>query len=161
LIVTVNQDINTVYLYPAALIAENTQQVVHTILGSCVSVCLFDQVRKTGGINHYMLPVWRGNGLATPKFGNIAIARLIERMISLGSKKEHLIAKVFGGGTVIDSTHSAFNIGEKNISIAFEVLGEYKIPIISQSTGGRLGRKLIFNTGSGEVIQRYVKHEKV
>ena len=159
--VAVNQEKSTVYLFPASLIAEKTEQCVHTILGSCVSVCLFDPVRKTGGINHYMLPLWNGNGLATPKFGNIAIIRLIERMISLGSKKEHLIAKVFGGGTVIDTTYSTFNIGEKNISIAFNLLSEYNIPVVSKSTGGKLGRKIIFNTGSGEVIQRYVKNNKV
>ena len=158
--VIVNQDISTVYLYPATLVAEKTQQIIHTILGSCVSVCLFDPVQKIGGINHYMLPYWNGDGLASPKFGNIAIIRLTEKMINLGSKKERLIAKVFGGGAVIDTSHPTFNIGEKNILIAFDILEELRIPIVSQSTGGKFGRKIIFNTSTGEVIQRYVKNEK-
>jgi chemotaxis protein CheD len=107
-----------------------------------------------------MLPQWNGVGLATPKYGNIAIDRLLENMISLGSRKEHLIAKVFGGGAVIETSYVQFNIGERNISIAFDALKEFRIPVVSQSTGGKLGRKIIFNTRSGEVVQRYVNGGK-
>lgn len=158
---TVEQDIRTVFLYPAALVADNKPAVIHTILGSCVAVCFFDQVKKTGGINHYMLPQWNGIGLATPKYGNIAIERLLEIMLSLGTKKEHLVAKVFGGGSVLEISNAYFNIGEKNILLAFETLKEFRIPIISQSTGGKLGRKITFNTRTGEVVQRYVNSENV
>jgi chemotaxis protein CheD len=159
LIKIIEQDTKTVFLYPAALVAGDTPTVIHTILGSCVAVCLFDQVKKSGGMNHYMLPQWNGVGLATPKYGNIAIERLLESMVSMGSKKEHLVAKVFGGGAVIETSYSQFNIGERNISTAFDILKEYRIPIISQSTGGKLGRKIIFNTSTGEVVQRYVQPE--
>ena len=68
------------YLYPSALFAEKEQYMVDTILGSCVAVCLFDTKLKIGGINHYMLPLWNGNGLASPKFGNIATEKLIEKI---------------------------------------------------------------------------------
>jgi chemotaxis protein CheD len=157
LINTVEKILDVIYLYPAALVVPDKPAFVHTILGSCVSVCLFDKVKKTGGINHFMLPLWNGDGLATPKFGNIAIEKLIEKMKLAGSKKEHLIAKVFGGGEVIEYSSKTFNIGLRNITIAFEILNELKIPVVSQSTGGKLGRKIIFNTHTGEVIHRYVK----
>jgi len=49
-----------------------------------------------------MLPLWNGEGLASPKYGNIAIEKLIERMLYLGSRKANLQAKIFGGGEVID-----------------------------------------------------------
>jgi chemotaxis protein CheD len=156
LISTVNQNILTEYLYPCGLVAFVSPRMVHTILGSCVSVCLFDHVRKNGGINHFMLPVWNGEGLATPKYGNIAIERLINTMFSLGSKKEHLVAKVFGGAAVIESSTPTFQIGEKNCAIALSLLEEFRIPVIAKSTGGKLGRKIVYNTGSGEVVQRYV-----
>ena len=70
------------------LFANITPTVVTTILGSCVSVCFSDPVMKMGGINHYMLPYWNGQGLASPKFGNIAIEKLLEKMISMGVIKE-------------------------------------------------------------------------
>jgi chemotaxis protein CheD len=161
LINAVEKAVNTVYLYPAALIADREPMIIHTILGSCVSICLFDQVRKTGGMNHYMLPFWNGNGLATPKYGNIAIERLLESMVSIGSKKEHLVAKIFGGGSVIDTSSPSFNIGEKNIMVAYDLLRHFKIPIVSESTGGRFGRKIIFNTETGAVVQRFVKSGNV
>jgi chemotaxis protein CheD len=160
LTVSLEKDLLNIYLYPAALIAIDKPSNIHTILGSCVSVCLYDKVRKKGGINHYMLSLWNGDGLPTPKYGNIAIEKLLEKMILNGSKKEHLVAKIFGGGEVIESVNQTFNIGKKNINIAIDMLNEMKIPIIAQSTGGNFGRKIIFNTYSGEVIHRFVKSTK-
>jgi chemotaxis protein CheD len=90
--------ISTHFLYPSALFASRERHKVSTILGSCVAVCLYDPIAQIGGINHFMLPFWNGQGLASPKYGNIAIERLVEKMISLGCKKNNLKAKVFGGG---------------------------------------------------------------
>ena len=150
---------NLVYLYPSSLVVKDLPTKVHTILGSCVAICLYDKTRKIGGINHYMLPYWNGSGLETPKYGNIAIEKLIGGMISLGSKKEHLVAKVFGGGAVLDVSTGSFNIGERNISVAIDMLNQHKIPIVAKSTGGNKGRKIIFDTQTGEVIHRFIKSD--
>lgn len=150
-------EINTHFLYPAALFASKSPHRVSTILGSCVAVCLFDPILQIGGINHFMLPFWNGQGLASPKYGNIAIERLIEKMLSLGSAKSNIKAKVFGGGEVIDTNISQFHIGERNIQIAFEMLDEYKIPVVAKSVGGKLGRKIEYNTTTGEVKQKYIE----
>lgn len=144
------------YLYPAALFASKTPHLVNTILGSCVAVCIHDPVLKIGGINHFMLPLWNGQGLASPKYGNIAIEKLIEKMYSFGCNKNNLRAKVFGGGEVIQTKIAQFNIGERNIQIAFELLEEYKIPVLGSSVGGKQGRKIQFFTKTGEVRQKYV-----
>lgn len=149
------------YLYPAALFAEGTPHVVSTILGSCVAVCLFDPKSNKGGINHYMLPLWNGQGLASPKYGNIAIERLIERMLALGCSKSNLQAKVFGGGEVIETNVSNFQIGDRNIKIAIEMLQEHKIPIVAKSVGGKLGRKIEFITHTGEVRQKYIQKQLI
>ena len=131
---------------------------VTTILGSCVAVCLWDRYLGIGGINHYMLPTWNGMELASPKYGNIAIERLTERMLQLGCKKNNLVAKVFGGGEVISVSSSSMHIGERNIMVAEEMLMDQNIPIIGRSTGGKNGRKIIFNTHTGEVLQCYIKN---
>jgi len=147
------------FLYPAALFASNEPYIINTILGSCVAICLWDPVTRKGGMAHYMLPLWNGEGLASPKYGNIAIDKLIEKMQSFGCQKANLKAKIFGGGEVIESFTSYFYIGRRNIEIAHELLNEKNIPIIGSSTGGKLGRKVIFNTYTGEVRQRYVKRQ--
>jgi chemotaxis protein CheD len=149
------------FLYPAALYASKTPTVVSTILGSCVAVCFWDPALRIGGINHFMLPFWNGQGLASPKYGNIAIDRLLEKMISMGSSQKALKAKVFGGGEVIETNIKQFHIGNRNIQVALEVLEELKIPIISQSLGGKLGRKIQFNTETGEVKHKFIQKSTI
>lgn len=155
----INKD--SIYLYPANLVVPMPPTEVHTILGSCVAVCIYDKLNKMGGINHYMLPFWNGQGLPSPKYGNIAIEKLIDKIIHNGGNKSQFVAKVFGGGEVIQNMNTQFNIGQRNILVAEELLGELKIPIVAQSTGGKLGRKIIYNTKTGEVIQRYVQSSTV
>ena len=103
-----------------------------------------------------MLPFWNGQGLASPRYGNIAIEKLISKMIAIGSKKSNIRAKIFGGGEVISSNISQFHIGQRNIVIAKEMLDDEKIPIIGLSVGGKNGRKIIFFTNTGEVMHRFV-----
>jgi chemotaxis protein CheD len=150
------ENIEKYYLFPSSVFVNIAPTQVTTVLGSCVSVCLIDIKRNIGGINHYMLPLWNGSGLASPKYGNIAIDKLIERMIFIGSRKENLRAKVFGGGNVLESSINFFNVGERNHTLAIEMLENENIPIIAKSIGGEKGRKIIFNTFTGEVMLKFL-----
>jgi chemotaxis protein CheD len=152
-------EIKTHYLYPSALFAHLEPHMVDTILGSCVSICLYDKVKHIGGINHYMLPFWNGNGLASPKYGNIAIEKLVEKMQQMGSKIENIQAKVFGGGEVVETQTNLFRIGERNIEIAEKVLKDLKINIVAKSVGGKLGRKIRYNTSTGEVMMKFIQKQ--
>lgn len=147
------EKIEKYYLFPSAIFAEKEAWYVDTILGSCVAVCLFDQKIKIGGINHFMLPLWNGEGLASPKYGNIAIDKLIEKMIKNGSSRDNIIAKIFGGANQINSS---INVGEKNILIAREQLSAHNITIVAGDVGGTLGRKIRFDTGNGQVLMKYL-----
>jgi chemotaxis protein CheD len=155
----INIELKTHYLYPSALFAHHEPYLVDTILGSCVAICLYDKVKHIGGINHYMLPFWNGNGLASPKYGNIAIEKLVEKMISMGSKIENIQAKVFGGGEVVETQTNLFRIGERNIEIAEKTLKELRISIVAKSVGGKLGRKIRYNTSTGEVMMKFIQKQ--
>jgi len=144
------------FLYPGGLFVAKEPYLVTTILGSCVAVCIWDPVSHIGGINHFMLPLWNGQGLASPRYGNIAIEKLIEKIELLGASSYHLKAKIFGGAEVIANSTNQFKIGERNCLVARSIIAEHNIPIISSSVGGFQGRKIIFNTFTGEVMQRYV-----
>ena len=139
------------YLYPGTLFAHREPHLVTTVLGSCVSVCLWDQTARVGGINHYLLPLWNGEGLPTPKYGNIAIAKLAEKVQALGAGSK-LIAKVFGGASMWEKTDGLLAVGQRNIELAIEMLDQQRIPVISSDLGGPVGRKIIFNTGDGTVL---------
>lgn len=155
----IHLDNNSHYLLPGNLFVHREERLVITVLGSCVSVCLWDSKNKIGGINHYMLPFWNGEGLASPRFGNIAIMKLIEKMLELGADRRHLQAKVFGGGDMLKATSVFMNIGLRNIELAQDILGDEKISIISADTGGKYGRKLLFNTRSGVVLVKLLKKQ--
>ena len=144
------------YLYPSAMFASRRPSLVSTILGSCVAVCLWDNKLEFGGINHFMLPLWNGQGLPSPKYGNIANIKLMQRMVSLGSDPENLNAKIFGGGEILISNNDQFHVGNRNIQIALDMLKDANIPVIGKSIGGVSGRKIIFNTHTGMVRQSLI-----
>jgi chemotaxis protein CheD len=150
---------NSHYLMAGSIFAHSEPHRVTTVLGSCVSVCLWDHRLQIGGMNHFMLPFWNGEGLASPKYGNIAIAKLIERLRGLGSEQRNLRAKVFGGGVVLNVSNPFMNIGERNVQLAEDVLKNEGIPIVSADTGGSVGRKLIFDTGTGMVLVKRLKRQ--
>lgn len=148
------------YLYPSALFAEKGRYQIKTILGSCVAVCLYSPEMQIGGINHYMLPLWNGVGLASPKYGNIAIEKLIAKLSELGCNKYKLFAKIFGGADQLinNGSDTLFKIGERNIIIAKKMLKEAGIQIVAENTGGIRGRKIRFDTWTGEVLMGFINN---
>lgn len=144
------------FLHPSTIWISTEPQWVTTILGSCVSVCLFDKKKSIGGMNHFMLPYWNGEGLESPRYGNVAISQLFHKMLELGAKKEDIVCKIFGGAEVLGEQVSVFNVGQRNIELAQRTIAEIGIPVASSSIGGYLGRKIHFNTGTGEVLQKYL-----
>jgi chemotaxis protein CheD len=138
-------------LYPADIFVEKAPYIVNTVLGSCVSVCLHDSALRQGAINHYILPHWNGHDLATMKYGNLSIIRILEELLMLGSDYENIVAKVFGGAEVLMGMPTNFHIGKRNAQIAIDILTELKIPVIFSDIGGNRGRKISFNTLTGEV----------
>ena len=133
------------------------QTEISTILGSCISVCLYDKAQGIGGMNHYLVPLWNGNGLQTPKYGNISIPRLIESMVNVGCDIHNMEAKIFGGANVIDVSSTELMIGRKNILIAKEILREYGIKITAQDVGGEKGRRIMMRSDTGKIFLKYTQ----
>jgi len=128
--------------------------LITTVLGSCVSVCLWNQTARVGGINHYLLPLWNGEGLPTPKYGNIAISKLVEKVRTYSNPGDKLIAKVFGGASMWNKAEGLLAVGQRNVEFAIETLEALNIPIVGSDLGGNQGRKVIFNSGDGTVLLR-------
>ena len=147
-------------LYPADVFVHKTPTLVSTVLGSCVSVCLHDPELGYGAINHYILPHWNGHDLATMKYGNLSIIRILEELLLLGSKYENVVAKVYGGAQVITGMPTNFHIGKRNIQLANDILKEFKIPVLFSDVGGNIGRKIVFNTFTGEVELHMIRKKE-
>lgn len=147
------------FLFPSAIFVSKAPCEIQTILGSCIAVCLYDQRLRRGGMNHYMVAMWNGSGLASPKYGNIAIEDLVDKVLAKGSEKKDLVAKIFGGASQYEYENPILAIGERNIQVAETLLASMRIPILSKSVGGPQGRKIVFNTYTGQVMMKYiVKH---
>lgn len=140
------------YLHPGMVFTSPQAHAVTTILGSCIAVCLWDPIAGMGGINHFLLPHWNGEGQASTRYGDIAIAELIRRATANGCDRRHLQAKLVGGACVLDAfQHRRTHLGVQNSDLAKQILRQEGIPLVSEDIGGRKGRKLIFHTHDGTV----------
>jgi len=78
-------------------------EIVATVLGSCVSVCMRDPIAGVGGLNHFLLP--KNNGNADPsageRYGDTAMEVLINDLLKRGAKRSNFEAKVFGGARAL------------------------------------------------------------
>ncbi|GAM09809.1 putative chemoreceptor glutamine deamidase CheD [Geobacter sp. OR-1] len=142
------------FLLPATIFASREEYLVTTVLGSCVALCLWDKRLMAGGINHFMLPAWTGEGESSAKYGDIAIERLLGMLADLGCRKENLVAKIFGGSSMINENSGAYAIGDRNMELAEQLMRQYGIPVVASETGGCSGRRIIFNTRTGDVYMK-------
>lgn len=134
-----------VYLHPGRMFAAAHGCAITTVLGSCVSVCLYDASAGVGGANHFVLPHAAAAPVEPLRFGAPAIQALIDSVMSLGARRDRLIAKVYGGAHVLKAmTGERWHIGAANVKVARSVLHAERIPVQAMEVGGLRGRKLQF-----------------
>ena len=141
-------------LWAGDIVVEATPIRMSTVLGSCVSVCLYDPSRRIGGMNHYLVP--RGGKAAI--HGDWATNELIERMCALGSSPRSLQSKVFGGGSPLRLENEEYAVGRANVLVAREVLAARGIPIVAERVEHCGGLRLFFESWTGTVWLRL--HDK-
>ena len=140
------------YLYPGGLWAEAVPGVITTVLGSCVSVCLWEPESGLGGINHFILP--RGGTERSARYGNHSLPMLLEKVLAMGLRRHALVAAVFGGASVLACGSAVGRLGSRNADEALAFLRGADLPIVRQDLGGREGRKLTFRTADGTTVVR-------
>jgi chemotaxis protein CheD len=145
------------YLLPGQLHASAEACQIKTILGSCVSICLWDKRLGAGGMNHFLLPASREGQPGSLRFADVATEMLLERLRDLGCRPPHVQAKIFGGAAIFqDQDRYAASLGARNVAAALYLMKKARIPVIAQETGGAQGRKVIFNTDDGTAWSRKV-----
>ena len=168
---------NTVLtIFAGEYFVSGSGEIISTVLGSCISVCLYDDVIGIGGMNHFMLPESRGNtgglGMAesgltrdeltekSMRYGITAMEVLIAEMQKKGAERKNLRAKIFGGGNVISRNSSTQSIGDKNIGFTRAFLKMEDIPIESENVGDSFGRKIFFLSGQNKIFMKKVSVEQ-
>ncbi len=136
------------FVQPGYIFVSKEPYLLSTVLGSCISVCIWDPAQGFGGMNHY-IHARPFNKERTAHYGTVSIPHLIRTMIKSGSKQASLKAHIVGGAQ--NPRMGSAIIGQQNIQVAETLLREYFIDIVTFDTGGQLGRKVVFDTESGEI----------
>jgi chemotaxis protein CheD len=141
-----------VYLHPGHVHVTSTPVDITTVVGSCVSVCLWDRSSKLAAMNHFVLPTTTG-GPPSLKHGDYATQALVDRLLALGAVVANLRARLFGGSCVIEAFRTSGNdLGSKNVAMARRVLAQHRIPVLQEDVGGSSGRKIVFHTDDASVV---------
>ena len=139
------------------------QEMVVTVLGSCVAACVWDPHQRIGGMNHFMLP---DSGSDVPvdkamRYGNFAMEELLNDVLRRGARREALEIKVFGGGNVLHSMAGGGTvpIGDRNAAFVRRYLNEEGLRIAAEDLGGVHPRRIHFFPRLGKVIRLFLKKD--
>jgi chemotaxis protein CheD len=145
-----------VRINPGGHYVTDHDEILVTVLGSCVAACIRDPFAGVGGMNHFMLPqsdtgVW-GIASASMRFGNFAMEQLINDILSHGGRRQNLEIKVFGGATII--TNMA-QIGLRNADFVEAYLHAENLPIAARSLRGVHVRRIHYEplTGRARMLE--------
>lgn len=146
-------NIDAAKLLPGEYFVSTRDMLLVTVLGSCVAACIRDTRTGVGGMNHFMLPDSEAaqSGENGARYGTYAMEVLINHLLKLGAKREHLEAKVFGGGNVLRNLTQA-NVGHKNAAFVEAFLAEENIRIAARDLADVYPRKVYFFPNSGRVL---------
>ena len=153
-----------IYLKPAELCISRVPTLVTTILGSCVSVTMRSPKLGVAAICHALQPACPKLSMICPEhclkkyqYVSCVIPEMIRRMEAFGASREALDVKIFGGAAVL-ATPFDRSIGWQNITATVSILEHLGIGLKAHQVGGRFGRKIIFDTHTGEVKIKTVRY---
>jgi chemotaxis protein CheD len=149
-------------ILPGEYYVTKHDEIITTVLGSCVSACVWDKVFGVGGMNHFMLPLshngeWGGSELLSTatRYGNYAMEHMINDILKHGGHRRNLAIKIFGGGQIISEMS---NIGEKNIMFVESYIKNEALRLVSKDIGGIHPRKVVFYPATGRAMVKKLKH---
>ncbi len=152
-----------VRLSPGQFYVTDQDEMIVTLLGSCIAACIRDTKRQIGGMNHFMLPESRTDKLSghaenivseAMRYGNYAMEYLINTILNYGGNRKNLEVKVFGGGKIIETLSDA---GQKNIDFILEYIDTEALRMVSRDLGGNYPRQIHYFPKTGRVRVKKIK----
>ncbi len=157
------QKVEVVRILAGEYYVTHCQEMITTVLGSCISVCMRDTVVHIGGMNHFMLPEEkaatdnpaRHRLSADEAYGSYAMERLINCILKYGGRRENLEIKIFGGGRIISSMA---DIGLQNIQFTRSYLRTEGLRLAAEDVGGELPRRMAYLPATGKVLVKKLRN---
>ncbi len=150
-------------LLPGEYYVTTSDEMITTVLGSCVSACIRDAVSGIGGMNHFMLPETSRSRLdnrhesivgTALRYGNYAMEHLINTILQYGGKRKNLEVKLFGGGKIIATLG---DVGARNIEFVLDYVDTEALKLVSKDLGDIYPRKVNFYPKTGKVRMKKIQ----
>lgn len=150
-------------ILPGEYYVTTQEEIIVTVLGSCVAACIRDRVFRIGGMNHFMLPVrlddgddsWKSTSLsAATRYGNFAMEHLINDILKHGGLRKNLEVKIFGGGRILAQMT---DIGHRNIAFVTDYIKTEGLRLAAENVGDIYPRKVVYNPLTGKVLMKKLR----
>ena len=146
-----------IFLQPGQFHFAGSDTRVRTLLGSCVSIVMWHEQLRIGGMCHYLLPSRAGARDDQPldgRYGDEAMEMFMDAIRTACTRPQEYQVKIFGGGNMFPHykrRQGDMNVPIKNALAANELVERYQLNVIGENLGGIGHRHLIFDIGSGSV----------
>ncbi len=161
------QGLPRVIIDPGESYVTKKDEIISTLLGSCVAACLYDPVNRVIGMNHFLLAQQHSAhngallGSEGGRYGIHAMELLINQMLKQGAQRIHIKAKAFGGGDVLklsNELRGGQSIGAVNCEFIQTFLSTERIPLVASGLGGRIGRNIFFLASDFSVYVKSIEY---
>lgn len=149
-------------LHPGEHCVADARYRIRTLLGSCVSITLWQPQRRIGAMSHILLSQRPGPLLSAldGRYAEEALCLMLRDLAFFGIGPGQCQAKLFGGAGMFPGKPlpDAFHVGRNNGEAARALVARHGIPVVSESLFGIGHRNVIFDVATGDVWSRQVRH---
>jgi chemotaxis protein CheD len=154
------RELPVVYLKPGEMHFTEHPMLVVTVLGSCLSVTMFHRRKRLAGICHGLMPRCHGRNTCKKdcreafKYVDCSILHLVKLFDQRGVRRSEIEVKCFGAADMFSrkiETTSNVSVGWQNVQTAEDIIRSEGLSIHKKDVGGRMGRKILYYTDTGEV----------
>ncbi len=153
-------EVDAAKILPGEFYVTRDNELISTVLGSCVSACIRDVKLGVGGMNHFMLPLDKSakddSVSESARYGNHAMEMLINAILKAGGLKKNLEMKIFGGGKVLSSM-SNIDVGEQNIAFIKHYAEIENLNVVTEDLGDIYPRKIIYFPQTGRALMKKLR----
>ena len=144
------------FLKSSEFYVTNKPMILEVLVGSCVSVCLYNPKNGSAAMNHFLRAQPPGDdAVDIGEFGSTSTKHIISKLMAVDNVPGHYRAMVFGGAAVVKVAGMDSDIGRKNVDVALKVLAEARIRVVKKEVLGNRGRRIKFNTETGTIEYRF------
>ncbi len=142
---------------PGEFYVSDSDIVITTVLGSCISACIFDSQARIGGLNHFMLPAGaQGEDLyRSSRYGLFAMEQLVNELMKHGCQRENMQIKLTGGGDMMGGITS---IGQQNIDFILQYIKDEGLSVLAKDLGGDQARRVAYFPTEGRMLVNKLDH---